>query len=82
MVFLGHLISKEGIYVDLRKVEAVLKWEQSTNITAIQSFLGSVRYYQRFIERFSKIASPMTQLTRKRVKFDWTREREGSSQEL
>lgn len=60
MVFLGHLISKEGIYVDLRKVEVVLKWEQPTNIIEIQSFLGLVRYYQRFIERFSKIASPMT----------------------
>lgn len=60
MVFLGHLISKEGIYVDLRKVEVILKWEQPTNIIEIQSFLGLVRYYQRFIERFSKIASPMT----------------------
>jgi hypothetical protein len=35
MVFLGHLISKEGIYVDLRKVEVVLKWEQPTNIIEI-----------------------------------------------
>lgn len=60
MVFLGHLISKERIYVDLRKVEVILKWEQPTNIIEIQSFLGLVRYYQRFIERFSKIASPMT----------------------
>jgi len=60
MVFLGHLISKEGIYVDLRKVEVILKWEQPTNIIEIQSFLGLVRYYQRFIGRFSKIASPMT----------------------
>jgi len=58
VVFLGHVISAEGILVDPRKVEAILKWERPTNVTEIRSFLGLAGYYRRFIEGFSTIASP------------------------
>ena len=73
-VFLGHVISAEGIFVDPRKVEAVLKWERPTNVTEIRSFLGLAGYYRRFIEGFSTIASPLTKLTRKEVRFVWLEE--------
>ncbi|KAG5235399.1 Retrotransposon protein, Ty3-gypsy sub-class [Salix suchowensis] len=82
VVFLGHMISAEGIFVDPRKVEAVLKWERPTNMTEIQSFLGLAGYYRRFIEGFSTITSPLRRLTRKEVKFVWSEECEGSFQEL
>jgi hypothetical protein len=68
--------------VDPRKVEAVLKWERPTNITEIHSFLGLAGYYRRFIEGFSTIAIPMTRLTRKETKWEWTQECEESFQEL
>jgi hypothetical protein len=45
VVFLGHVISVEGIFVDLRKVEAMLKLERPTNVTKIRSFLGLAGYY-------------------------------------
>ena len=48
----------------------------------IRSFLGLARYYQRFIENFSKIAKPMTELLKKDTKFIWTEECEASFQEL
>jgi len=67
VVFLGHVISAEGIFIDPRKVEAVLKWERPTNVTEIRSFLGLAGYYRRFIEGFSTIALPLTKLTRKEV---------------
>jgi hypothetical protein len=68
VVFLGHVISVQGILVDPRKVEVVLKWERPTNVTEIRSFLGLAGYYRRFIEGFSTIAIPMTRLTRKETK--------------
>ena len=64
VVFLGHVIFAEGIFVDPRKVEAVLKWERPTNMTEIQSFLALAGYYWRFIKGFSTIASPLARLTR------------------
>jgi hypothetical protein len=42
IVFLGHIISVDGIHVDPRKVEGVLKWKKPTNVTKIHSFLGFV----------------------------------------
>jgi hypothetical protein len=68
--------------VDPGKVEAVLKWEKPTNVTEIQSFLGLAGYYRRFIKGFSTIASPLTKLTRKEVRFIWSKECEESFQEL
>jgi hypothetical protein len=82
VVFLGHVISTEGILVDSIKVEAVLKWERPTNVTEIRSFLGLTGYYRRFIEGFSTIASPLTKLTRKEVRFVWSEECEASFREL
>ena len=80
--FLGHVISVEGILVDPRKVKAVLKWGRPTNMTEIQSFLGLAGYYRRFIEGFSTIASPLTKLTRKEVRFVWSKKCEVSFIEL
>ena len=75
-------MSSEGISVDPSKVEAVENWPRPKNVSEVRSFLGLARYYRRFVEGFSKIASPLTQLTRKDVKFKWTDSCEGSFQEL
>jgi len=82
VTFLGHVISVEGVFVDPQKVEAVLKWERPTSVTEIRSFLGLAGYYRRFIEGFSLIATPLTQLTRKNKKWVWLEECEKSFQEL
>ena len=63
--FFGHVISARGIAVDLAKVEAVVKWESPKSAIEIRSFVGLAGYYRRFIEGFSKIVAPLTQLTRK-----------------
>ena len=76
--FLGHMVSKGGIAVDPSKVEAVMEWERPTTVMEVKSFLGLAGYYQRFIEGFSRIALPMTKLTRKEVPFVWTSECEES----
>ena len=78
VTFLGHVISAKGVLVDPQKVEAVLKWERPTSVTEIHSFLGLAGYYWRFIEGFSLIATPLTQLTRKNKKWVWSEEYEES----
>lgn len=68
--------------VDPQKIEAVLKWEQPTNIAEVRSFLGLASYYQRFVQGFSKLALPLTNLTKKNTKFVWTEGCEQGFQEL
>jgi hypothetical protein len=70
VAFLGHVLSTEGIAVDLSKMESVTKWEQPLNVTDVRSFLGMAGYYRRFIENFSKIAKPMTELLKNNTKFE------------
>jgi hypothetical protein len=82
VTYLGHVITKEGVAVDPKKVDSILEWESPTNVAEIRSFLGLAGYYRRFIEGFSKISAPMTKLLRKDVRFQWTEACEGSFQEL
>ena len=71
MAFLGHVISAEGVSVDPYKIEAVVSWKPLKNVSEVSSFLGLAENYRKFVEGFSKIAAPLTKLTRKDVKCDW-----------
>ena len=71
MKFLGHIISSEGISIDPSKVQEVMDWKPPTSVYQIRSFLGLARYYRRFIQDFSRIAKPMTELLKKGVKSVW-----------
>jgi len=73
--FLGHVISGSGIVVDPTKVDAV-------SVTEIRSFLGLAGYHRRFIDGFSKLALPLTQLTCKGKAFVWDVQCENSFNEL
>ncbi|XP_059306353.1 uncharacterized protein LOC132057766 [Lycium ferocissimum] len=82
MAFLGHMVSKDGIMVDPQKIEAVRDWGRPTTVSEVRSFVGLASYYQRFIEGFSAIASPLTRLTQKAVPFQWSDECEASFRKL
>src|SRR3954467_6788933 len=69
--FLGHVMTKDGVAVDPAKVLAIIEWESPKSVKEVRSFLGLAGYYIRFIENFSKIAKPMTELLKKDKKFDW-----------
>ncbi|MCI17964.1 retrotransposon protein, partial [Trifolium medium] len=80
--FLGHIISSGGISVDPAKVDAVSQWGTPDSVAEIRSFLGLAGYYRRFIEGFSRLALPLTQLTRKDQAFVWNGNCGKSFQEL
>jgi hypothetical protein len=82
VAFLGHIVSKGGISVDPSKVQDVLSWDAPTSVGDIQSFLVLARYYRRFIEGFSMISKPMTEMLKKDKKFKWMPACEASFQEL
>ena len=72
MTFLFHIISSEGVEVDLRKIEEVKNWPRPLTPTDIRSFLGLAGYYRRSVDVFVSIASPLTTLTQKSRKFEWS----------
>ena len=80
--FLGHVISAQGIAVDPTKIETVVKWERPQTVSEVRSFLGLAGYYRRFVEGFSKMVSPLTQLTRKDQPFSWTDECEACFEDM
>ncbi|KAL0533473.1 hypothetical protein IC582_030313 [Cucumis melo] len=80
--FLGHVVSKDGVSVDPAKIEAVTGWTRPSTVSEVRSFLGLAGYYRRFVENFSRIATPLTQLTRKGAPFVWSKACEDSFQTL
>ena len=80
--FLGHVVSTSCVSVDPEKVEAVMSWDRPKSVFKIRSFLGLAGYYRRLIEDFSRLAAPMTRLTRKEVKYEWDDQYEKAFQEL
>ena len=84
VMFLGHVISKDGVSVDPAKVEAVMHWRQPKSVSDIRSFSRVCRLLSSFLSRISrKIASPMDEATSQRkLSFVWTQQCEESFQEL
>ena len=66
--FLRHLVSKEGIQVDPRKIEVIIEWKLSRNVMEVRSFLGLAGYYRWFVKGFSMTAAPITRLLQKKCK--------------
>ena len=68
--------------MDPAKVEAVEKWPVPKSVTEIRSFLGLAGYYRRFVEGFARLAAPLTALTRKDRRYEWTDRCEQSFREI
>ena len=72
VAFLGHVVSRDGIQVGSKKIEAIAEWPRPTTIIEVRCFLGLAGFYMRFVKDFSNIAQPFTRLTQKNMKFIWT----------
>jgi len=74
--YLGHLLSAKGIYPMPEKLEALKNIAPPKTVKQVQSFMGIANYYRKFVPRFSDVARPLTQLTRKDEDFEWTEQRD------
>jgi len=72
VAFMGHVVFNEGWSVDPQKIEAVSNWPIPKNTIEVRSFLGLAGYYRRFVQNFSKIVTPLLNLTKKTTRYDWT----------
>lgn len=72
VLYLGHIVSTEGIKTNPETITAVQNFPRPKNVKDIRSFLGLANYYRRFVKGFAQIASPLTNLTRKQVQFHWS----------
>ena len=73
--YLGYLIETgRGLRADPEKLEAIQKWELPTKVRGVRGFLRFCNYYRQFIDGYSRIAEPLTRLTRKDQPFHWTLE--------
>jgi len=70
--FLGHVVSADGVAVQQHKVRAVKEWPTPTSKTEVKAFLGLTGYYRKFIQGYSQIALPLTELTKDKPAFTWT----------
>jgi hypothetical protein len=81
-LYLGHIITENGIKPDPSKIQCVTNFPQPKNPKDIKSFLGLVGYYRKFIKNFAKIAKPLTELLKKDSVFNWGIKCENSFQIL
>ena len=80
--FLSHIVSAKGIKVDPTKIEVVVNWKPPRNVTEVRSFLGLAGYYRRFVRGFFVVASSLTKLLRKGIKFEWIDKCQNSFEQL
>ncbi|KAL5544159.1 hypothetical protein UlMin_007943 [Ulmus minor] len=69
--FLGHIIERGQIRMDMKKVRAIQEWKTPSNVKELRSFLGLANYYRRFVDEYSKTTTPLTELLKKGVTWDW-----------
>ena len=70
MLYLEHIIGVDGVRVHEEKIRAIKDWPEPRNVTELRGFIGICTYYGKFVNSFSQLAAPLTDLTRKGA-FSW-----------
>jgi hypothetical protein len=76
IIYLGHIISSEGIRPNPKKIEAVSNYPAPVNVNQLRTFLGLANYYRRYIKDFAKITHPLTESTKKNKAWIWEAEQD------
>ena len=80
--FLGHIINADGIQVQQHKVKSVTEWPVPKTRTQVKAFLGLTGYYRKFVQGYSRVALPLTEVTRNTPRFEWGPEQQRAFDQL
>ncbi|XP_028107290.1 uncharacterized protein LOC114306273 [Camellia sinensis] len=80
--FLGHIVEQGCIKMDQEKVKAIQEWQPPTNVSELRSFLRLANYYRKFVEGYSRLAFPLTELLKKGKPYVWAEECQQAFQAL
>ena len=78
VVFLGHVVSRDGLQPDPRNTDKVRTWPTPRTPSEVRAFVGLCSYYRRFVRNFSQHAAPLNRLAGKNVPFEWSAECEAA----
>jgi hypothetical protein len=73
LLYLGHIISAQGVQVNQEKIRANLDWPTPRSLIELRSFFGLCSYYKRFFRGVSQLGAPLTDFTKKGA-FQWREE--------
>ena len=65
--FIGHVMTRNGLKADLKKVEAIINMERLADVPAVQRFIGLVKYLSKFLQDLSELFEPLRGLTQKKA---------------
>lgn len=80
VTFLGHTVDAEGINTDPAKITALTERDRPNCVEDIRSFLGLAGYYRDHILGYAEIVAPLTELTKKKMAWEWARNRKGPTE--
>ena len=64
MPFLGYVITNTRVEMEMDRISSIVNWPEPESVREVQTFLGFVNFYRRFIQGFSCIAAPLTEATK------------------